>query len=434
MGAGGRNDMTSTTVDKSRLRSVVDAFPADDLTDMRRDAVETFATQGFPTANQEDWKYTSLGDIAALSNEWLESANIQLTDAATDEQGPEVALTESIDVEWVVIRDGVVATGLPEIDGVEIDQISEDDLKEFPADDAMTAFNTALLRDGIRIRTRRSARPQRAIGILYSDNPSNAVVQTRVVVDVAESSTLQLIEVCTSSGPGRQFTNSILDTRLKQEAKLDHVRLQNRQDEHSGVNRFRSLLAQNAVLHHNSFDFGGALSRNDVVAEIAGTGANVRLNGLYLSSGRQHIDNHTSIIHGVGPSQSEEEYRGILGGRSQCVFNGKVFVAEGADGSDSSQSNHNLLLSERAEIDTKPELEIYADDVKCAHGATVGQLDRSALFYLRSRGFSEGQARKILTRAFAEGTLSSLSIDACREFVATALDRKLSQLVDERNE
>ena len=200
------------------------------------------------------------------------------------------------------------------------------------------------------------------------------------------------------------------------------------------MNRLQVHLGKDAGIHHNSFDFGGALSRNDVVTNIAGTGADVALNGLYLSSGEQHIDNHTCIIHGVGPSTSNEEYRGILSGRSQCVFNGKVIVAEGADGTDSSQSNHNLLLSDRAEIDTKPELEIYADDVKCAHGATVGQLDKASLFYLRSRGLDEDQARQILTRAFAAGTLSSLSIPACHDLVAENLDNTLASLVGELNE
>ena len=228
---------------------------------------------------------------------------------------------------------------------------------------------------------------------------------------------------------GRQFTNSVLDVNLADGARLSALRLQDRHKEHTSVYRLDARLAKDASLHHSNFDFGGALTRNDIVTEINGAGASVTLDGLYLASGEQHIDNHTSITHGTGPTVSREEYRGILTGNSRCVFNGRVVVAEGADGTDSAQSNHNLLLSARAEIDPKPELEIYADDVKCAHGATVGQLDEAAIFYLRSRGLDPEDARQLLTRAFAAGTLSNIAVDETREFLTTALERRLEALV-----
>jgi Fe-S cluster assembly protein SufD len=418
--------MSTPVVDRTALAAVIDSLPADDLAGARREAAEKFLAAGFPTIGQEDWKYTNLADVAQLSVDWLAAAGAVDADADTD-----TVLVAGVDAYWIVVRDGVVQSEPAGIDGIEIGPISGDELRKLAADDAMSAFNAALLRAGIRIGVGKSVTPEKPIGILYVDSPSNAVAQTRIHVELAKLAGLQLIEVCASSGDGRQFTNSVVDVRLAEGARLDHVRLQVRSREHSGVSRLQARLAKDAAMRHNSFDFGGALSRNDVVAEIAGTGADVRLNGLYLSFGEQHIDNHTSIIHGVGPSGSHEEYRGILTGRSRCVFNGKVVVAEGADGTDSSQSNHNLLLSDRAEIDTKPELEIYADDVKCAHGATVGQLDKASLFYLRSRGLDEEQARQILTRAFAAGALSSLPIEACHDLVASKLDEKLAMLVGE---
>ena len=139
------------------------------------------------------------------------------------------------------------------------------------------------------------------------------------------------------------------------------------------------------------------------------------------------------VIHGVGPATSSQVYRGILSGRSRCVFNGKAVVLAGADGTDANQSNHNLLLSEKAEIDTKPELEIYADDVKCSHGATVGQLDEAALFYMRSRGLAEDDAKRALTRAFASGMLSALAIDECNDYISNAIDQRLDELISEEN-
>jgi Fe-S cluster assembly protein SufD len=154
----------------------------------------------------------------------------------------------------------------------------------------------------------------------------------------------------------------------------------------------------------------------------------VELYGLYLASGRQHIDNHTRVHHRVGPATSTEEYRGILSDRSRCVFNGKAIVHRGADGTDARQANHNLLLSDKAEIDTKPELEIYADDVKCSHGATVGQLDKTALFYLRSRGLDRDEAAQVLTRAFAATIIGKATVQAVRNHAETLIDRRLQTL------
>ncbi len=419
--------MSAPVVDRAMLDAAIAALPADGLASARREAAERFVAAGFPTVGQEDWKYTNLSRVAELSADWLSSAAakeppvVASHDAGNDILG-------AVDAHWIIVRDGVIAGELPDVAGIDIERLAGSDLQT-QADDAMSAFNAALLRDGLRISVARAAAPVKPIGVLYVDHPTNAVAQTRILVELGETARLQLFEVCASTGDGRQFTNSVFDARLGSGAHLDHVRIQVRASEHSGVNRVHARLENDAGMHHNSIDLGGALSRNDVVAEIAGAGANVQLNGLYLASGEQHIDNHTSIIHGVGPSGSEEEYRGILAGRSQCVFNGKVIVAEGADGTDSSQANHNLLLSDRAEIDTKPELEIYADDVKCAHGATVGQLDEASLFYLRSRGLDEDQAKQVLTRAFAAGTLSSLAVPACHDLVAARLDEKLAAMV-----
>ena len=190
-------------------------------------------------------------------------------------------------------------------------------------------------------------------------------------------------------------------------------------------------IGQDAALRYTSIDLGGALVRNDVAVDLVAAGSDVVANGLYLASGSQHIDNHLRIDHRVGPARSRAAFRGILHGRSRCVFNSKAIVYKGADGTDAAQSNHNLLLSDKAEIDTKPELEIYADDVKCAHGATVGQLDEAALFYLRSRGIDADAASRMLTRAFAASVLGELAVAAAADYVAGRLDQRLDLLVSE---
>ena len=423
--------MNAISLDQSLLETVVAAMPDDKLADARRRAAAQFAGMGFPNIGQEDWKYTNLTNVVELSNAWLERGGNEAPMAGEDSEEAVAMVTSAIEASWIVVRDGLVDTGFTAPDGVAIERASITGRAGSDSDDPLSVFNTALLRDGIRIVVDDAAAPEQPIGILFVDDPINALAQTRVVVEAGANARLQLIEYSLSSSGGRQFTNGVTTVSLAPGSHVDHVRIQNRDDAHSGVNRITASLAADAEFHHNSYDLGGLLTRNDVVANLQGRGAAVSLNGLYLAAGDRHIDNHTKICHDTGPTVSNEEYRGILGGRSQCVFNGKVIVAEGADGTDSSQSNHNLLLSDGAEIDTKPELEIYADDVKCAHGATVGQLDKAALFYLQSRGLDPEAARQMLTRAFAAGTLAALAIDACHEHLAALLDSRLQTLVGE---
>lgn len=232
-----------------------------------------------------------------------------------------------------------------------------------------------------------------------------------------------------SAGAEEQFTNSLVEVALEPGAALRWLRLQERGQAHYQVGRLNVRLARDAKFDHAAFDLGGGLVRNDIAVDVCEPGASVLLHGLYLAGGRQHIDNHTRVEHRVGPAKSTEEYRGILNDRARCVFNGKALVHPGADGTDAHQANHNLLLSDRAEIDTKPELEIYADDVKCSHGATVGQLDEAALFYLRTRGLSRDEAAQALTRAFATSIVSRCPVPAACEYLERAVEARLQALI-----
>jgi Fe-S cluster assembly protein SufD len=185
-----------------------------------------------------------------------------------------------------------------------------------------------------------------------------------------------------------------------------------------------------STLRYSGFDLGGRLVRNDLDVDMAGREATALIGGLYIAGDGQHIDNHVRVDHRVGPAASEQEYRGILGGRCRCVWNGKAVVHAGADGTDAQQSNHNLLLSDRAEIDAKPELEIYADEVKCSHGTTVGQLDDAALFYLRSRGLDKQDAMRALTRAFGASIVNHIAIEVLADRLTAMVEQRLSTLTD----
>ena len=432
--------MTPTMINQDLFTAAVEGLPPGQLSSHRSDAAKLFSATGFPTARDEDWKYTRLDGAADLSNDWLASLaqNSTSTEASVMLTYAQLAPTQSINADWIIVHNGIVdAAALGQLKlptGVNVSLIGEDsEHLALATDSPMSAFNAALLTDGLRVRVANNVAVEKPLGFLMVDDDRSRVTQIRVVLELGDNAALRVVECAFSSGVGPTFTNSVTQLQLAEGSKLDFLRLQNHALDHISTNRFVANIDKDATFTHNNFDFGGDLTRNDIVAIIEGAGASVNLTGLYLASGAQHIDNHTRVEHRVGPAVSHEEYRGILNGRSRCVFNGQAVVFEGADGTDANQANHNLLLSDQAEIDTKPELEIYADDVKCSHGATVGQLDETALFYLRSRGLDTTEARRLLTQAFAANILNLLAIDEAREYVKLQLDERVASLLgDER--
>jgi Fe-S cluster assembly protein SufD len=430
--------VTSTMINQDRFTAAVEGLPLGQLSAHRSDAAKLFSITGFPTTHDEDWKYTRLDGAADLSNDWLaslaqHSASIEASTMLTDAQ---LAPTQRINADWIIVHNGIVdAATLEQLKlptGVNVSLIGEDcDNLTLATDSPMSAFNAALLTDGLRVRVANNVVVEKPLGFLMVDDDRSCVTQIRVVLELGNNAALRVVESVFSTGVGPAFTNSVTQLELAEGAQLDFLRIQNHALGHISTNRFVANIDKDATFTHSNFDFGGDLTRNDIVAIIEGTGASVNLSGLYLASGNQHIDNHTRVEHRVGPAVSHEEYRGILNGKSRCVFNGQAVVFEGADGTDANQANHNLLLSDQAEIDTKPELEIYADDVKCSHGATIGQLDETALFYLRSRGLDTTEARRLLTQAFAANILDLLAIDEARDYVKLQLDKRVVNLLDD---
>lgn len=427
--------MRATALQEDLLQAAVTALPADELSAVREAALARFRANGFPTTKHEDWKYTNLSDAAELSNAWLKDSKVS---ARAKPVAVDTHITGQIDAHWLTIRNGLVdAASLDALNslkksGVNIARLSDGVEQESIAiDDPMSAFNAALLQDGLKLEVAANTVLDKPIGFLLLDDATVTVSQVRVLIDVGANAKLRIVESPLSAGDDKQFATTVTQAVLGDGAQLDFVRIQQRRKEHLSVNRFDATLGHDAVLDYNNFEFGGGLARNDIVADIVSPGATVSLRGLFLASGRQHIDNHTRVDHRVGPATSTGEYRGILNGHARCVFNGKVIVHAGADGTDADQSNHNLLLSDKAEMDTKPELEIYADEVKCSHGATVGQLDKSTLFYLRSRGLDKDEAVQVLTRAFASAILGKLPIEVCHDYLAFVIDRELDELIDE---
>jgi Fe-S cluster assembly protein SufD len=412
------------------LRQAVGQFPADSLSASRTAGLERLSERGLPTLRDEDWKYTDLTAVVELSNGWL-AAKAPVPGAAGLE-AEIAAVTGTWDADWLVIANGeVLADPLAGLDrdGISAQLLSRSG-RAVVSDAPLSAFNAALLRDGIEIRIDRTFAARRPVGLLVIDSAADTqgVSQSRIDITLGEGATASFIEYHTSTGSAGHYANSVIGLEIGPGARADYLRVQDRGRAHSQTGRLRASLRRDSSLRHCAIDLGGRLIRNDLEIAIEERAASAAFSGLYLAGRGQHIDNHTRVDHRVGPARSEQEYRGILNGSARAVWNGKAIVHAGADGTDAQQANHNLLLSEDAEIDAKPELEIYADDVKCSHGTTIGQLDETALYYLRTRGIDLGEARRLLTEAFAQSIVARAPIESLRDRLAATVAERLDTL------
>lgn len=410
------------------LESVLSNLPNAGLADARREAFKRLERDGLPSTRHEDWKYTDLAPVIEISNAWAAAGAA----AASVRDEYVAAITAQLDIDWLIIRNGAIDVASVETfeqPGVRIRLLSEG--TEIPSSaGALSNLNAAFLGDGLSIEIAEDCNGERPIGLLHIDSTDDAVgvSQTRIFIDVAANSRAKLVEYQVSTGDPAHYSNSVIDCALGARAQLNYLRLQDRAATHSHTGLLHAALGNESEFRHAAFDLGGKLIRNDLHIDINAPGAQASFAGLYLANSAQHIDNHTRVDHRVGPARSDQEYRGILADSARCVWNGKAVVHDGADGTDANQANHNLLLSERAEIDAKPELEIYADDVKCSHGTTVGQLDETALFYLRTRGIDEGVARQLLTRAFAQRIVDAAPLDIAQSLISELVAAKLEQI------
>ncbi len=413
----------------NELREAVLRMPADRLSATRTAAIASLKKNGLPTLRYEDWKYTDLRPAIEISNRWLAAgANNTASDAVTDAIA---TITSSLDANWLLIANGVIDTShFDPGAGIEIARFSDTSAPPL-ADKPLADLNAALLSDGLKIHVH--AATEKPLGLLIIDaaDTGASVSQVNIEIKIAAGCDAELIEYQASLGTQDSYCNSIISMQVEESAHVSYVRIQDRRIGHTQT--ARQTISMGAASHLNmaSYDLGGGLIRNDLDIDLNAPQANVVFNGLYLAGDGQHIDNHSRVDHRVGPASSSQEYRGILNGRCRCVWNGKAIVHKGADGTDANQSNHNLLLSDHAEIDAKPELEIYADEVKCSHGTTVGQLDETSLFYLRTRGLDRRQAKQILTHAFAADLVGRTPIDMTRDTITALVGARLAVLIQE---
>jgi Fe-S cluster assembly protein SufD len=395
------------------------------LDQSRSCALDAFANAGFPTPRHEDWKYTRVNAIEKRDFTFSRQngIDVQARDVERFHLG-------ELECEQLVFVDGRYVDALSRRNVVESgarittlesamnasSQLLESHLGHYAVitGQPFSALNTAFMADGAVIHVKNRGADQQPIHLLFIATREGVVSHPRILVVAEAGSQTAVVESYGSLCDGCYFTNALTEIALMEEAQVDHYKLQNESTKAFHVATLQVHQDRDSRFASHSISFGGQLVRNDINVVLDAEGAACRLNGLFMVGGRQHVDYHTRVDHAKANASSEEVYKGILDGRSRGVFNGRVKVHPHAQKTDAHQSNDNLLLSRDAEIDTKPELEIYADDVKCSHGATVGQLDEQSLFYLRSRGIGEDQARGLLTYGFARDILDRVDLAPLR--------------------
>jgi Fe-S cluster assembly protein SufD len=401
---------------------------------LRKDAFARFAELGFPSTRQEEWRYTSVAPIAECAFELASDGVSELSrDQVEHSSFPVYACSLFVFVNGNFaprLSAPRALSGSPHVESLAgvLEQAPgrlEPRLARLASYEAapFVALNTAFLHDGALVEVPDGVTVEAPIHLVYLSLPERSprVSYPRTLLSMGRGSHATVIEDYVSLGAGHGFTNAVSEVRLDSGARLDLVRLQREGGHHFHVSDVHVELARDSRFTAHDFSLGGALVRKDVSANLAGEGAECTLDGLYLASGRELVDNHTLIDHASANGTSRELYKGILSGAGRGVFHGRIVVREGARKTDARQTNKNLLLSRDAEVDSKPQLEIGADDVKCSHGSTIGQLDEASLFYLQTRGIDAPSARRLLMRAFASEVTSRIRQEPLRDEIEEIL-------------
>jgi Fe-S cluster assembly protein SufD len=390
----------------------------------RQAAIARFVELGFPTHSDEEYRFTNVSANAATPFERApDGVMVGAADIADHVHGARAA-AELVFVngrfqaalsKLAELPPGLLVSSLADaLDAPEVQAT----LASLAAHDvAFTALNTALFEDAAIVRVAGNAVIEAPVNVVFvsTGGATPSVSFPRLLIVAGEHSQATVIESHVGVGEGEYFACAVTEVVCAEASVVRHYRVQRERSHGYHYCRLQVRAGRDATFVSHAFTLGGALVRNDIGAELAGAGIDCTLNGLYVGDGDTLIDNHTAIDHAMPHCGSHEVYKGILGGRARGVFNGKIIVREDAQKTDAKQTNKALLLSGQAQINTKPQLEIFADDVRCTHGATVGQLDSDALFYLQARGIGRAEARRMLIRSFAGDLVGRVTVPALRE-------------------
>jgi Fe-S cluster assembly protein SufD len=412
-----------------------------DLHALRKSAIDRFHDLGFPAPGNEEWKYTNIDSLLSYDFR-LASASQAAEKLSVTDKSMFAEDKESLQLVFVngYFREDLSNTGKAErhIEILNLKQaidanhpVLAEHFGKYAIDDteSFVAMNTAFTQDGALIIVGDEMVVDKPVHLLYLSLPEKtpAVSFPRNLILSGRSSELCIVETYAALEEGLYFSNCVSEISVGENARLERIKIQIESEKAYHISTLQVNQAQNSHFTDHNINFGAGLSRNNITSLFKGTGAETMLNGLYVGNHTQHMDNHTSIDHAGPHCESHELYKGILDQKARGVFNGKIFVRPDAQKTNAIQSNNCILLSDEATIDTKPQLEIFADDVKCTHGATIGQLDEDAFFYMRARGIEQSRARKMLIYAFASEVVDRIKQDDLREKISHLFENKLEK-------
>jgi Fe-S cluster assembly protein SufD len=420
---------TDTLTSTTKLRKVAEGLAASHAQDTAAASARSIAAREalmdleFPTTKAEAWKYTRTGLIA--NKAWKFSGEAAFTELPID--------LEDMPQRLVFVNGHFSAaySAIPQIEALSVLPFSEKE-KEVnnPFDnytqhtrEAFAALNVAYPQDGVAIHLAKNTAVDEPLYLVNIYSGEEAASQPRNTIHLERGSSLKITEFHIHTGS--TFANTASEIRVDDNAHLGIDTIQMGSAESFHVQEVNTIMGRDAVFTHNNFTLSGKWTRNNTNARIIGEGSTCNMHGFYMPNGRELVDNHTIMDHEVPHCDSNELYRGVLLDQATGVFNGKVFVRQDAQKTNAFQSNGNILVSDQATMNSKPELEIYADDVKCSHGSTTGQLDDAAMFYLRARGLSANSARRMLVTAFAADVLDKMVNQNMRSLVETNIEERL---------
>jgi len=405
--------------------------------DIRSTSLKTFETLGFPTKKDEAWKYTSLAKL--LKNDYSifpkKESSLELKDVKK-------YFLYEIDSYKVVFIDGIYSPFLSDTthDGIDVcllsAALSKPKYKEViekyfnkvaAKDESLTALNTSFAKEGAYVFVPKSVIAEKPIQIIHfsSGEQGDFLLQPRSLVVVEENAQVQIIERHQSLTPHEVLTNSVTEIFAAKNALVDYYKIQNDRIDASLIDNTYVAQERDSNVNVHTFSFGGKLTRNNLNFTQNGEYIDSTMKGITIIGEQQHVDHYTLVNHVQPNCESHQDYKGIYADKSVGVFNGKIYVDKIAQKTNAFQQNNNILLDDKATINTKPQLEIFADDVKCSHGCTIGQLDEDALFYLRTRGIPKREAKGLLTYAFANNVLESVAIPALKTRINKLIATKL---------
>ncbi len=405
--------------------------------EVRSEAIKNFENKGFPSKREEAWKYTSLNSLQKV-----DFSIFPKTESTLEYKDIKKYFIHEIDTYKIVFIDGVYSSYLSETthDGVDVCLMSAALTKPqyrqvidvyfnkvASKDESLTTLNTAFSKEGAYIYIPKNKMPKKPIQILHlaTGNESALLLQPRNLVIAEENAELQVIERHQSLTGNEVLTNSVTEIFAAKDAIVDYYKVQNDANTASLIDNTYISQKDNSVVRVHTFSFGGKLTRNNLNFYQNGERIDSTLKGVTILGEKQHVDHHTLVHHAQPNCESHQDYKGIFGEQSTGVFNGKIIVDKIAQKTNAFQQNNNVLISDKATVNTKPQLEIFADDVKCSHGCTVGQLDEEALFYLQSRGIPKKEASALLMYAFANNVLESVRIPELKSRINKLIANKL---------